>query len=470
MELKRILAKDARSANEKAVSLYGSEVMVISCNKVDNLTELIVAIDNRASVQTDATPEHTPTQAQPAGGSVSSEALTPFEDFLVHARQSAAQDIEASQRQAAVEQAKAEPAKTVPSVADALEATLNAASEEAMGRVRGQELVSLVRDEIASLRREFQLSRLHQDVAGAEAVPSTMRPLLDALIDCHVPSRLRGWLLQDVQGDGEYGQALMDMRMRLHQSLTVKRPHSLMGGIHAVVGSSGVGKTMMLHRIAMAASREHAVQDIALISYSDNKPGAWSQTQILAAQTGIDVYRARDLAALGLLVDELGDRKLILIDTPGSDPMRHAADLAQLDKHIALHAVVPAHAGIEHFQQLAKSPASFWQSLMVSKWDEMPNPWPLIDFVREHPTPISVVSDSDRSSDGIPSLDTGKLIESALTKLEEMLARNAGPGVTTSLKTPPVKISARVSNSSASRIVKTASSTATPNYVIPCLQ
>ena len=41
MELKRILAKDARSANEKAVSLYGSEVMVISCNKVDNLTELI---------------------------------------------------------------------------------------------------------------------------------------------------------------------------------------------------------------------------------------------------------------------------------------------------------------------------------------------------------------------------------------------------------------------------------------------
>ena len=469
MELKRILAKDARSANEKAVSLYGSEVMVISCNKVDNLTELIVAIDNQESTQLDAATEQTPRQAQAPESNISTDALTPFEDFLVHARQSAAQDIQASQRQAAA-QTLAAPLKAVPSVADTLEATLAAASEEAMGRVRGQELVTLVRDEIASLRREFQLSRLHQDVAGASALPSKMRPLLDALIDCHVPSRLRAWLLQDLQDDVDYAQALMDMRMRVHQSLTAKRPQSLMGGVHAVLGSSGVGKTMMIHRMAMAASREHEAHDIALISYSDNKPGAWSQTQILAAQAGVDAYRARDLTALGLLIDELGDRKLILIDTPGADTVRHAGDLVQLEKHIALHAVVPANAGIEHFQQLTSSPASFWQSLMVSKWDEMPNPWPLIDFLRDHPTPISMVADSERSSDGVLTLDTGKLIESAFAKLEEMLARNAGPSVTTSLKAQPVKMSARVSQPSTSRIVKTAPSTATPTYVIPCLQ
>lgn len=474
MELKRILAKDARSANEKAVSLYGPEVMVISCNKVDSLTELIVAIDNRAPAQA-AAPAESDAQAPQGGPTASSDNLTPFEDFLVHARQSAALGIEASEGKAVVKQMNAEgpslgSSKAVPSVSETLEETLAAASDEALGRVRGQELVSLVRDEIASLRREFQLSRLHNDVAGAEALPGKMRPLLDALIDCHVPSRLRSWLLQDMQDGVEYAQALMDMRMRLRQSLTVKRPQSLMGGVHAVVGSSGSGKTMMVHRIAAAACREQAVQDIALISYADNKPGAWSQTQVLAAQTGVDVYRARDLAALGLLIDELGDRKLILIDTPGADATRHAADLAQLDNHIALHAVVPAHATADHFQQLVNGPGSFWQSLMISKWDEVPNVWPLIDFVREHSTPISIVSESDRAGDGILPLDTGRLVESALTKLEEALARNAGSNVPTGLKVTPVKTSARVTQLSTSKIVKPAPSTATPAYIIPCLQ
>ena len=41
MELKRILAKDARQANEKAVALYGQDVLVISSCQVRGQTELI---------------------------------------------------------------------------------------------------------------------------------------------------------------------------------------------------------------------------------------------------------------------------------------------------------------------------------------------------------------------------------------------------------------------------------------------
>ena len=45
MELKRILARDSRSANEKAIQLYGSDVLIISTQRLDNQTELIVAVD-----------------------------------------------------------------------------------------------------------------------------------------------------------------------------------------------------------------------------------------------------------------------------------------------------------------------------------------------------------------------------------------------------------------------------------------
>ena len=45
MELKRILARNARTANEKAIAQYGPDVLVISSSQVNGLTELIVAVD-----------------------------------------------------------------------------------------------------------------------------------------------------------------------------------------------------------------------------------------------------------------------------------------------------------------------------------------------------------------------------------------------------------------------------------------
>ena len=45
MELKRILARDARAANEKAIAMYGPDVLVISSCQVRGQTELIVAVD-----------------------------------------------------------------------------------------------------------------------------------------------------------------------------------------------------------------------------------------------------------------------------------------------------------------------------------------------------------------------------------------------------------------------------------------
>lgn len=454
MELKRILAKDARSANEKAVAMYGPDVMVISCNKVDHQMELIVAID-RPAVET--APAQTPQLAAETAQPLAAEPLTPFEDFLIQARQTAAQQTQAT-----------ESSSTKPTVA-AQPPMLPAADEET-GRVRGQELVSLVRDEIASLRREFQMTRLQQEVSGAGSLPNTLRPLLDALIDCHVPSGLRAWLLEDAQEGDDHQQTLQSMRARLHKSLAIKRPKSLMGGVHAIVGSCGVGKTMMIQRIVMAASREHAIEDIALISFSDNKPGAWSQIQILAAQTGVDTYRAKDLAALGLLIEELGDRKLILIDTPGSDYLRHANDIAQLGKHIALHAVMAADASADQFRKLVSGPLTSWQSLMISKWDDVPNPWPLIDFLRDQQMSVSAVSDSDRFSDGLPQLDTTKLVELAIFKLEEKLGHNLDTPLTATPKTTPAKATTRVTKPRASKAAKPAAKTVKSAPKMTCLQ
>ena len=77
MELKRILARDSRSANEKAIQMYGKEVLIISSQRLDNQIELIVAVDldsNAAAPAVSAAPP-------PLQGSVRENAPDDFVPF-----------------------------------------------------------------------------------------------------------------------------------------------------------------------------------------------------------------------------------------------------------------------------------------------------------------------------------------------------------------------------------------------------
>ena len=51
MELKRILARDTRSATEQAMALYGRDVLIISNHRVGGQTELVIALDVVAAAE-----------------------------------------------------------------------------------------------------------------------------------------------------------------------------------------------------------------------------------------------------------------------------------------------------------------------------------------------------------------------------------------------------------------------------------
>ena len=61
MELKRILARDTRSATEQAMAMYGPDVLIISNNRVSGQTELVVALDVAAESATSVLNEEMPT-------------------------------------------------------------------------------------------------------------------------------------------------------------------------------------------------------------------------------------------------------------------------------------------------------------------------------------------------------------------------------------------------------------------------
>ena len=461
MELKRILAQDARSANKKAAALYGGDVMVISCNKVGSQTELIVAVD---SPQQEAAPAVPTASAEPAVLARPAEETLPFAQALDMAKRAPEPSSDAHPQQTQETPSGAPAAVTAHS--------LVSQAQEALERVRGQELVSLVREEIASLRREFHLSRLGGDVTGDTGPSSTIRLLHEALIECHAPAALRASLIDGLLDCKDLDQALKAIEARLSAILGAAPAPALHAGIHALCGPSGAGKTLMTHRILAAASRKMPIEEMALISYADHKPGSWSQVQILAAQTGIEAYRARDPHALGLLLEELCNRKLVVIDTAGSAPLQQAMELVRLEPRCAVHAVVPADASSEQFRRLHSEPDLKWQSLMLSKADDQPNPWPMLGFVSGRPMAISAIARSDKIQEDPVSEGKSELVRWAMTKLQTTLEQTAAAGIQmpAALPRPVTKTAARTTKPRAARAVKSTPAPTKSAAPIPCLQ
>lgn len=434
MELKRILARDTRSAMEQAIKTYGPDVLVISNHQVAGQTELVVAIEVALEASS-------PAEQPSAGSSRAAEAPasleTPtasFRDSLQMASQSGAR---AAQGQPSVllaaplaapallvEPATAEPAIAQPA-APAAAAAANptraasippaASEQDARDYLRGREIVEMVREEISSLRREFRMRQQTSAWQGGLNLAPAVGPLAQALQEAGIPGTLRTLLLDGLSQAVDAAEGLQILREQLLHHL--KRPSASVPaqGVHVLAGPSGAGKSLMTARLAGLAAQSGCEQ-VAVISYQDVRAGAWSQTQMLAAQLGVEAYRAGDAQALRLLVDELSTRKLVLIDTAGVQMGDHVRQILAQAGQAQCHAVLPADASSATVQRVLGQGLPF-QSLLLTKLDEASSPWPLLQFLSDNPLRIAGASQGPRPSDLSLDFTLDQLVDLALAPL-----------------------------------------------------
>ena len=416
MELKRILARDTRSATEKAMAMYGPDVLIISNHRVEGQTELIVALDvaeasaeellqeeMQAQVQAVPTVEmDSSTQAlltRKRASSTPSSVSSPFSDHL-H---------QALKPEAAVEVTEAAaPARST-------EQILTQGREQ----VRSQELVTLVREELAALRQEFRLSQQTANWQMNQYWPAHIQPLVEAMTEAAVPTALRALLQEGLREQPTLESALDSLRSQLTHNLERPLEGFPQRGVHVLAGLSGSGKTLMTAKAAQQVALNYGPEYVAVVSYHDMRAGAWAQTQVLCAQLGVDCFRAGDADTLKVLLNELSPRRLILIDTPGVQMAERLAEVLQVCPSAGLHAVVPADAsGVTLSRIMLKSQIN-WQSLMISKLDESNSPWPLIQFLIAEGAQcvVSAGSSSDRVAEGLKSSGLQKLINIAMAQL-----------------------------------------------------
>jgi len=410
MELKRILARDTRSATEQAMALYGKDVLIISNHRVGGQTELVIALEVE-TVEMDAEEELVTMEDEVTSKSVEVAQLkstetkpansTGFDDHLANALLA---PIRAAAIQTDAQAMPATPAMTL--------------AEQTRENERGKEIVSLVIEELSALRQEIRMNHQVSAWETQQQWPEHLQALVNNLCEAPVPSALRTLLLSGLREQKNLSDARTSLQQQLLCNLKSKSQQLILSGVHALAGSSGSGKTMMTVRWAQHAARLMGSHKVAVVSYQDERAGAWSQIQQLSAQAEVDCYRAANAEGLGLLLKELSSKQLVLIDTSGVQMTDRLTEVLAVDPDCQLHAVLPVDASSVTLKRVLTDSSLAWNSLMLTKFDESSAPWPLIQFLSNDPTnlTLSMGSESDKLSAGVLTLSPEVLVNLAIAR------------------------------------------------------
>lgn len=89
------------------------------------------------------------------------------------------------------------------------------------------------------------------------------------------------------------------------------------GGRIAVLGSTGVGKTTTIAKLAAHFARRHGSDSVALINADQYRIGASDQLRRFARLLAVPVLDVHDSSELNRALDKVGNCKLVLVDTAG---------------------------------------------------------------------------------------------------------------------------------------------------------
>ena len=404
MELQRILAKDSRSAMEQVHQKYGIDALVVSNKRANNKTELIVAIDfeDNSEVILEG--------LQVEGESMVNERLAQYPTFD--------QVMETKVFKTTPDDTTSiRPSVSFMPSGDVAEKSPTEAGNETREYLHAREIVDLVKEELAVLRRELKLSGQMEAWGRNQFVSEPMKPLIKALDQSDMPLSLQAMVADIVNQSVTYNEALDGISTTLGHNIANVNILSEMQGIHVITGSSGSGKTLMSARLANQKALEYGEHDVALISFKDTRFGAWSQVQLLGAQAGVDTFRANSDDALEQLVAELSSRKLVLIDTSGVDVASTINMLTDLLHDAKYHLVVSADASEGGISKYVKMNNGAWTSIMLSRLANDIQPWPLINVLLKENIAVSLAAGVPSITDPATSISGVSLLKTSLSEL-----------------------------------------------------
>jgi flagellar biosynthesis protein FlhF len=190
------------------------------------------------------------------------------------------------------------------------------------------------------------------------------------------------------------------------------------GGVYALIGSTGVGKTTTTAKIAAAFAAKHGAAHLGLITLDAYRVGAQEQLRAYGRILGVPVHTAHDRASLEDLLELLAAKKMVLIDTAGmAQRDARTRELFEMLSHRAIQKllVLDASSQGETIDEVIVSwRASTGRGVLLSKIDEAVKLGPALDAVIRHRLTVLGVANGQRVPEDWHRLSAHALVHRAL--------------------------------------------------------
>jgi len=253
----------------------------------------------------------------------------------------------------------------------------------------------------APLRGEILRELLHAGF-GADFA----RTLVQRLPDDYNPAQAQRWVANQIAGAIRCVSEADDVVAR--------------GGVYALTGATGVGKTTTAAKLAARCAVRHGAKSLALLTTDTYRVGAHDQLRIYAKILGVAIHTVNGPDDLRQALDSLGPKHLVLIDTVGMSQRdarirEHAALLAQPEVRRLLVLAATAQAEtLDEVAQVYRGPPESFEGCIVTKLDEAVRVGDVLDVVVRHDLAIHFLSSGQRVPEDLHAPNATYLVNRAL--------------------------------------------------------
>lgn len=288
--------------------------------------------------------------------------------------------------------------------------------------VMAQELKQ-IGDEIKLLRSLLQSQLASFAWADMEGKTPNRIELFKHLLGVGFSANLIRQLIEKMPAQYEGDIAIKWARSALmHNLKCADANHDIMdkGGVYALVGPTGVGKTTTVAKLAAHATMRFGAQHVALITTDSYRIGAQDQLRIYGKILGIPVFSIQNEGDLQLTLADLSNRHLVFIDTVGMS-QRDARVTGQIEmfraagRQVERLLLLAANADSHTLEDVVRHyRGNGLAGCILSKIDEAVSMGPSMDVIIRNRLKLFYITNGQRVPEDLHSANAAFLVDRAL--------------------------------------------------------